>query len=145
MSTLDRSKKKLSLGHPSETKSCRIGMLHISYQKKSIFLTLTDMEGKVRASIYSASLFKKKIRLAEYIFKELSLILKQVVQKLQIKLLVIKIQGRQKLKIQRLLLSGLFRKKRVKKNKKSNLQVRSLTYLEKSAHNGCRPRKLRRK
>jgi ribosomal protein S11 len=124
---------------PTKTKLCPQGILHLSYRKNSVFITLTDLEGKVLASLYSVTKFKKNIELADYMLKELSITLRQVLKQFEIRLLVIKIKGQQTLKVRRLLFYNLFRKR----NK--GIKIRSFTFIENQPHNGCRPQKVRRR
>jgi ribosomal protein S11 len=117
------------------------GLLRIFYKKRNIFICLTDVSGKILSSTSYGSLgLKKRKYMPAYLVlktakKIINKLLKIKIRKFRQLILIFK--GRAHRKVKKTLI------KPFKKNNK--LKVLKLIKLPLKSHNGCRPRKERRK
>ena len=132
---LERKKK-----HKKKVKisKAKYGILRISAEKRNIFCSLSDSKGNIRTSVSSGLLkVKGRKRQALHIVKATGqIIIKQILHHKITNLILIH-KGRAYRKKKKTLLKTFSKVKRLKLLKINRPAPRS--------HNGCRPRKIRRK
>jgi ribosomal protein S11 len=116
----------------------KYGILRISAEKRNIFCTLSDLRGRTRASLSSGLLkVKGRKRQALHIVRATGqIIIKKILESKLTNLILIH-KGRAYKKKKKTLLKTFSRVKKLKFLKINRPAPRS--------HNGCRPRKIRRK
>lgn len=141
--------KRAYLKKPQKTliqkrQSSTLGILYIKRGKRNIFLTLCDSKNRIRASLSAGYLkfkgvkLKSKARKAMYNIKKLAHMLVGLILKAKFKRLYLKFKTSFPKRVKKTFL-------RILEYKRKKFKICKLSRYRCKPHNGCRPRKIRRK
>lgn len=123
------------------------GTLYIKSVKHNLYLNLSDSQNRLKATISTGYIKAKgRARRQVYILKKFAKRFFDLILASKIKKIHLVLSGHIPLHIKRIFLSAFsFGKRRKKKKNPPKFQFYRYTKYLRTPHNGCRPRKIRRK